>query len=174
MHVLISLGKVSATVLLLALGAMADCNAPKDVKELQNCWKQLWDSNQLDSFMQLYAENATLLRSSGGRFVNRKDIKTYWEQVRNAANVKFEISLLPPVMVGDLGYDSGNYQENDTAKKDNTTGHEEGGYLVVAEKFKDKWLIVQQVFVVVKPQPVAPCVACFASATFGRLAHPFL
>jgi ketosteroid isomerase-like protein len=150
MRILRSLAMVSATVLLLALSALADCSAPKNVKELQDCWQQLWASdNQFDSLMQLYADDATLLRSSGGRFVGRTEIKGYWEHARNTTNVKFSFPALTPVEKGELGYDSGSYDEDRTGKNDNTKSHEHGGYLLLAEKSKDKWLIVQQVFVVI-------------------------
>jgi ketosteroid isomerase-like protein len=146
MQMLRSLATLIATVVLLALGALGDCSSPKGVGELQDCWQQLWNNNEFDSLMQLYAENATLLRRSG-QFVGRTDIQTYWERVRNPAYATFSTSIVPVATV-DLGYGSGTFTEDDRLKKNGTVIHHQGGYLVVAQKFKDKWLIVQQAFVV--------------------------
>jgi hypothetical protein len=53
-------GVFAALVLLIPIGAFADCAAPPTIKELQQCWQDNWNAKKLDSVMQLYAADATL------------------------------------------------------------------------------------------------------------------
>ena|ERR1700686_4199890 len=158
MRTLRSFGAVGVLALLISIGARANCTAPATIKELQQCWQDNWNNKKLDSVMQLYADNATLIRGDG-TLINRPAIETYWKGLIN--NVQFSISVVAPTEKGDLGYDIGGYQEN-IALKDNKQDQQKGAYSVVAEKVGEKWLVVLQVFVVQKGPTVAPAVQMFS------------
>jgi ketosteroid isomerase-like protein len=147
-------------VLGLAFGARADCDGPKTVAELRDCWQQSWDSKQIDAVVQLYADDGVLI-TGDGRFQGHADIKTYLKTKMDSGNVQFAFDSLTHVEPNKFGYDSGTFSENSTS----TSGaaQQDGSYLFVARRDEKGTLsIVQQAFVVKKPRPpVAPCPQCF-------------
>lgn len=152
---------VVAAILGMTFGVRADCNSPKTITELQNCWQQSWNSKQLDAVVQLYADNGTLV-TADGRFQGRVNIKTYLKQKMDSGNIQFAFETLAHVEPNAVGYDGGTFQENGTL----TSGgpqQQGGSYLLVARRDdKGKLVIEQHAFVAKKPgPPAAPCTACF-------------
>lgn len=154
---------VCTAVLGLVLGASADCNSPKTIADLRDCWQESWNQKQLDAVVQLYANDGTLL-TGDGRFHGPNDIKAYLKTKIDSASIQFVFSSVEEVEPNKFGYDSGTFQEHITQKPGGATQQEDGNYLLVARKDdKGRLLIAQHAFVAKKAgTPPAPCAACFA------------
>lgn len=146
-------------VLGLALGASADCNSPKTIAELRDCWKQSWNRQNLEAVVQLYANDGSLI-TGDGRFHGPSDIKAYLKPKIDSA-LQFEFSSIEHAEPSDLGYDSGTFQQRITPKTGGEAQQQDGSYLLVARKDKGRWLIVQHAFIAKKAgTPPAPCAVC--------------
>jgi ketosteroid isomerase-like protein len=157
------LALVCASVLAVALTATAQCSSPKTTDELRQCWQDSWNKKQLDSVLQLYADDGTLL-TADGRFHGRDAIKAYFVSKMDAANVQFALVSIEKSAPNKIGYDSGSFQETSIQKNGGPAQQQDGNYLLIAQKDeKGNLLIVQHAFVAKKPSPAAaPCGACFA------------
>jgi ketosteroid isomerase-like protein len=91
------------------------------MKRLRDTWVQEFNAGHADKVVDLYAQEAVLMRRNGSILV----------QARN-----YTLESLHAEHSGDLGYDTGIYNEN--------FPHHlaEGNYLIVVKRIKGEWKIV--------------------------------
>ena len=105
------------------------------VERLRNTWVQEFNAGHADKVAALYAEEAVLMRGNGSVH-NRDSILAELQRSITAEAHNYVVHSLHCEHSGDLGYDTGMYNEN-------FPNHlAEGNYLVVVKRIKGEWKIV--------------------------------
>lgn len=105
------------------------------IKKLRDTWVQEFNAGHADKVAALYAEEAVLMRGNGSLH-NRDSIQAELQRSITAQAYNYSVHSLHSEHSGDLGYDTGVYNE----KFPNHLA--EGNYLVVVKKIKGEWKIV--------------------------------
>ena len=115
------------------------------IKELRDTWVRQFNAGHADKVAALYAEEAVLMRRNGSVH-NRDSILTELERSIAARANNYTIESLHAEHSGDLGYDTGVYNENLPHRT------AEGNYLMVVKRIDGEWKIVAHA-AVPNPQP---------------------
>ena len=139
-------------------------HAAEPIDHVRAEWIRDFNAKNLSSLMALYSHDAALLPPSGERIAGQDKIAVYFNQLFGAASRVF---IKPESdntdISGDLGFDSGHYEEtvkrpgggsamtNSSMANSSIGGgggqtQQTGSYLVVLRRQTGKWLIVQQAF----------------------------
>jgi hypothetical protein len=112
--------------------------------------------------MSLYAEDAAIMPPTGERIVGKEKVAAYFKQLFDSAtSVDAKVTSESTHAVGELGYDSGTYEETIVGGGTKISGKvvisgnvkiqgggsrsiSNGCYLVVLKYESDNWLIVEQ------------------------------
>lgn len=106
------------------------------VKRIRETWAQEFNAGHADKVAALYAEEAVLMRGSGSVH-NRDSIQAELERsIATAQGHNYSLVSLHAENSGDLGYDTGIYNE------DFPHHVSEGNYLIVLRKLQGEWRIV--------------------------------
>jgi len=105
------------------------------IKKLRDTWVQEFNAGHADKVAALYAEEAVLMRGNGSVH-NRDSILAELQRSITAEAHNYTVHSLHAEHSGDLGYDTGIYNE----KFPNHLA--EGNYLVVVKRIKGEWKIV--------------------------------
>jgi ketosteroid isomerase-like protein len=105
------------------------------IKKLRDTWVQEFNAGHADKVAALYAEEAVLMRGNGSVH-NRDSILAELQRSITAEAHNYIVHSLHSEHSGDLGYDTGMYNEK--------FPHHlaEGNYLVVVQRIKGEWKIV--------------------------------
>ena len=105
------------------------------MKKIRDTWVQEFNAGHADKVAALYAEEAVLMRRNGSVH-NRDSIVAELQRSISAHAHGYTLDSLHAEHSGDLGYDTGIYNEN--------LPHHiaEGNYLIVVKKIKGEWKIV--------------------------------
>jgi len=105
------------------------------IKKLRDTWVQEFNAGHADKVAALYAQEAVLMRRNGSVH-NRDSILAELQRSITAEAHNYTVHSLHAEHSGDLGYDTGIYNEN--------FPHHvaEGNYLVVVKRIKGEWKIV--------------------------------
>jgi ketosteroid isomerase-like protein len=105
------------------------------IKKLRDTWVQEFNAGHADKVAALYAEEAVLMRRNGSVH-NRDSILAELQRSITAEAHNYIVHSLHAEHSGDLGYDTGIYNEN--------FPHHlaEGNYLMVVKRIKGEWKIV--------------------------------
>jgi ketosteroid isomerase-like protein len=106
------------------------------IKKIRDTWVQEFNAGHADKVAALYAEEAVLMRRNGSVH-SRDSIQAELQRSITAAEAHdYTVESLHAEGSGDLGYDTGIYNEN--------LPHHvaEGNYLMVVKKIKGEWKIV--------------------------------
>ena len=141
----IALGQVPAKS-----AAGREAGKPEDfdtaIKRIRETWVQEFNAGHADKVAALYAPEAVLMRRSGSVH-NRDSILTDLQRSINAAEARhYVVYSLQAEGSGDLGYDTGAYNE------DFPHHVAEGNYLMVIKRIQGEWKIVAHA-AVPNPQP---------------------
>jgi ketosteroid isomerase-like protein len=113
--------------------------APDDfaavMQKMRDTWVQEFNAGHADKVAALYAQEAVLMRRNGSVH-NRDSILAELQRSINAEAHNYTVHSLHAERSGDLGYDTGIYNEN--------FPHHvaEGNYLMVVKRIKGEWKIV--------------------------------
>ena len=105
------------------------------MKKIRDTWVQEFNAGHADKVAALYAQEAVLMRRNGSVH-NRDSIQAELQRsITNKAN-NYTVHSLHVERSGDLGYDTGIYNEN--------VAHHvaEGNYLIVVKRIEGQWKIV--------------------------------
>jgi ketosteroid isomerase-like protein len=105
------------------------------MKKIRDTWVQEFNAGHADKVAALYAQEAVLMRRNGSVH-NRDSIQAELQRsITNKAN-NYTVHSLHVERSGDLGYDTGIYNEN--------LPHHvaEGNYLIVVKRIEGEWKIV--------------------------------
>ena len=105
------------------------------IKKLRDTWVQEFNAGHADKVAALYAEEAVLMRGNGSVH-NRDSILAELQRSITAEAHNYTVHSLHAEHSGDLGYDTGIYNE----KFPNHVA--EGNYLVVVKRIEGEWKIV--------------------------------
>jgi ketosteroid isomerase-like protein len=105
------------------------------IKKLRDTWVQEFNAGHADKVAALYAEEAVLMRGNGSVH-NRDSILAELQRSITAEAHNYTVHSLHTEHSGDLGYDTGIYNEK--------FPHHvaEGNYLVVVKRIEGEWKIV--------------------------------
>lgn len=105
------------------------------MKKLRDTWAREFNAGHADKVAALYAEEAVLMRRNGSVH-NRDSILAELQRSITNEGHNYILSSLHAEHSGDLGYDTGIYNEN--------FPHHlaEGNYLLVVKRIKGEWKIV--------------------------------
>jgi len=105
------------------------------MKKIRDTWVQEFNAGHADKVAALYAEEAVLMRRNGSVH-NRDSIVAELQRSISAQAHNYTLDSLHAEHSGDLGYDTGIYNEN--------LPHHiaEGNYLIIVKKIKGEWKIV--------------------------------
>lgn len=106
------------------------------VKRIRETWVQEFNAGHADKVAALYADEAVLMRRSGSLH-NRDSIQADLQRSITAAQARnYIVQSLHSEGSGDLGYDTGMYNE------DVRSHVAEGNYLIVLKRIHGEWKIV--------------------------------
>jgi len=105
------------------------------IKKLRDTWVQEFNAGHADKVVDLYAPEAVLMRRNGSVH-NRDSILAELQRSVTAGARNYTLDSLHAEHSGDLGYDTGIFNEN---LPHHVT---EGNYLMVVKKIKGEWKIV--------------------------------
>ena len=105
------------------------------IKKLRDTWVQEFNAGHADKVAALYAQQAVLMRGNGSVH-NRDSILAELQRSITAEAHSYIVHSLHSEHSGDLGYDTGMYNE----KFSNHLA--EGNYLVVVQRINGEWKIV--------------------------------
>ena len=105
------------------------------IKRLRDTWVQEFNAGHADKVAALYAPEAVLMRRNGSVH-NRDSILAELQRSITAEAHNYTVESLHAESSGDVGYDTGIYNEN--------FPHHlaEGNYLMVVKRIKGEWKIV--------------------------------
>jgi ketosteroid isomerase-like protein len=105
------------------------------MKKIRDTWVQEFNAGHADKVAELYAEEAVLMRRNGSVH-NRDSILAELQRSITARAGNYTVHSLHAESSGDLGYDTGIYNEN-------LPNHlAEGNYLMVVKRINGVWKIV--------------------------------
>jgi ketosteroid isomerase-like protein len=106
------------------------------IKRIRETWVQEFNAGHADKVAALYADEAVLMRRSGSLH-NRESIQADLQRSITAAQAQnYIVQSLHSESSGDLGYDTGMYNE------DVRSHVAEGNYLIVLKRIDGEWKIV--------------------------------
>jgi ketosteroid isomerase-like protein len=105
------------------------------MKTIRDTWVQEFNAGHADKVAALYAEEAVLMRRTGSVHNRDSILAELQRSITREAN-NYTVHSLHAEASGDLGYDTGIYNEN--------FPHHvaEGNYLMVVKRIKGEWKIV--------------------------------
>jgi ketosteroid isomerase-like protein len=105
------------------------------MKKIRDTWVQEFNAGHADKVAALYAQEAVLMRGNGSVH-NRDSILAELQRSITAQAKNYTVHSLHAEHSGDLGYDTGIYNEN--------LPHHvaEGNYLIVVKRIEGEWKIV--------------------------------
>ena len=105
------------------------------MKKIRDTWVQEFNAGHADKVAALYAQEAVLMRRNGSVH-NRDSILAELQRSITAEARNYTVHSLHTEHSGDLGYDTGIYNEN---FPDHLA---EGNYLIVVKRMEGEWKIV--------------------------------
>lgn len=115
------------------------------IKQVRDTWVREFNAGHADKVADLYAQEAVLMRRNGSVH-NRDSILTELKRSVDARANNYTVQSLHSEHFGELGYDTGVYNENLPHRT------AEGNYLMVVKKMNGEWKIVAHA-AVPNPQP---------------------
>jgi ketosteroid isomerase-like protein len=115
------------------------------IKQLRDTWVREFNAGHADKVADLYAQEAVLMRRNGSVH-NRDSILSELKRSIAARANNYTVQSLHSEHSGDLGYDTGVYNENLPHRL------AEGNYLIVVKKIDGDWKIMAHA-VVPNPEP---------------------
>lgn len=108
----------------------------KAIKRIRETWVEEFNAGHADKVVALYAEEAVLMRGRGSVH-NRDSIEAELQRsITTAQGHNYTVESLHAEGSGDLGYDTGIYNE------DFPRHVAEGNYLIVIKRISGEWKIV--------------------------------
>ena len=164
------------TLLLLAIAAIktlpaqTSANSEKEIAKIREQWVANWNAKKLEPIVQLYAQDAVFLPSTGQRIEGREAIGSYLKQVMDSSAGKLSVKSLASEESAKLAFDSGSFEDTLKGGSAIISGHGtisgtvtitggggeqrqvKGSYLIVLKRGSDnKWLIQQHASTEVPP-----------------------
>ncbi|WP_263365835.1 YybH family protein [Edaphobacter bradus] len=126
------------------------------ITHLRTQWAEALHAKRLDDCLSLYASDAAFLEPRGSRIQGQQALHDLFQIAFSATDSTIQFTSTTIQTSGDLGFDSGSYQETTVLHGTNTTIPVSGNYLTIYRRTPDgRWLIVQQAWTA-KTTPLQP------------------
>ncbi|MCU1299782.1 MAG: Ketosteroid isomerase [Candidatus Sulfotelmatobacter sp.] len=132
------------------------------IADVRSEWVKNFIAKSITDLVALYSDDAALLLPSGERIVGKDKITAYFKQIFDSASgLRIKLDSDKTDSSGELGFDSGRYEETITQAGGGTVmsgivasgivvsgggsqSEHRGSYLSVLRRQTERWLIVQQ------------------------------
>jgi ketosteroid isomerase-like protein len=161
--------------LLVSVGSTFAVAQPskEGIEKIKEEWTKSFNSKNLTKLMSLYADDAEIMPPTGERIAGKEKVAAYFKQLFDSATtVDTKVASESTYAAGELGYDSGTYEQTVTRGGTTISGGvtisgnvkiqgggarsiSSGSYLVVLKHKSNNWLIVEQASTQ-KPQQSTP------------------
>jgi ketosteroid isomerase-like protein len=143
------------------------------IDKVREEWTNSFNSKNLPKLMSLYADDAAVMPPTGERIVGKEKVAAYFKQLFDSTTaVDVKVVSESTHAAGELGYDSGTYEQTVTRSGTTISGKvvlsgnvkiqgggvrsvSSGSYLVVLKYESNNWQIVEQASTQ-KPQQSTP------------------
>jgi ketosteroid isomerase-like protein len=133
---------IAAAGLMAAMSGASGAELPRDVSAT---WASNWSAKKLDAVMRLYAPQPVILPASGERWEGTETIRRNLADQLARFNIDIRLQSRLGAMAGELGYDSGTYDETIVPLKYGKPRHFVGSYLFLFQMQADgEWKILEQ------------------------------
>ena len=130
--------------LLFLLGASSPA-PPPDLAGISGAWAADWSAAKLDALMALYAPDAVFHPTSGERWVGTTEIRKNCAAGLSQFHASLHLQSLRSLSSGDLGFDSGAFEEDIVPVKGGKAMHSRGTYLFVfTRRPSGEWKVLEQ------------------------------
>ena len=118
-------------------------------------WAALWSAKNLAAVMELYAPRPVFLPTIGPRWEGTDNIRKNFAGILSAYDPQIRLRSIASESSGDLGYDSGVYDETITPAKGGKPIASKGSYLFVFQRQEagGSWRILEQTWTSDAPPP---------------------
>jgi ketosteroid isomerase-like protein len=130
----------------LGLGAQAAPVRVGPVEDVSQQWAGFWNAKNLDATMTLYAPEPVFLPASGERWAGPAQLRRNFARVLKKFDPRLSLQSLKSETSGNLGYDSGTFDEVLAPAKGGKAIHAKGNYLFVFQRPNRRggWKILEQ------------------------------
>jgi ketosteroid isomerase-like protein len=133
------------------------------IEKIRAEWVNSFKSKNLEKLMSLYADDAAVMPPTGERIVGKEKVTAYFKNLFDSATtLDVKVGSEITKSDGELGYDSGSYEQvvmrggtkisggvvisgNVTIQGGGSREVSNGSYLVVLRHESNNWVIIQQV-----------------------------
>jgi ketosteroid isomerase-like protein len=122
-----------------------------DIGAARDRWAAAFNAKQLDAVMATYAKDAVFMPVTGNRVVSAMAIRVLYERLWQAMTPAITLHSRVVERIGDLAYDSGDYEE--TLHATDGSLALAGAYLFVFRREAGEWHLVEQSFTEKGGQP---------------------
>ncbi len=124
---------------------MAAPAVPPDLRGVSRAWAADWSAAKLDDLMALYAPDAVFHPISGVRWMGVPEIRRNCAAGLAQYRARLHLHSSASRSSGDLGYDSGTFEEDTTPIKGGQTVHSRGTYLFLFTREPNgSWKLLEQ------------------------------
>lgn len=135
-------------LVLASLVATAVCAAPLHATQIVDLgaeWAGYWNAKNLDAIMKLYAPEPVFLPTSGERWEGKAAIRRNFAAGLAQYDPNLTMKSVTAGVSGNLGYDSGTYDETVAPVKGGKAIRAKGNYLFLFQRQPNgRWKILEQ------------------------------
>ena len=143
-----------STYLAAAVVCISACRPALAADSLSAEWARDWSARKLEAIMQLYAPKPVFLPAVGPRWNGTEAIRKNFSALVTAYIPHIVVRSIDSARSGDLGYDSGTYEETIKAVRGGRSIHARGNYLFVFQRQRSgDWKILEQTWTDLEQPP---------------------
>jgi ketosteroid isomerase-like protein len=146
------MSRLAIAIVASLLAISPTLGTPVTPTDITQQWAADWRSKKLDAIMVLYASEPVFSPGAGGRWVGAAVIRKNFAAVLAQYTADLDLQSLRSSSSGELGYDSGSYEEVVTPVRSGATLHYKGNYLFLFQRQKTgAWKILEQTWTAYDP-----------------------
>jgi ketosteroid isomerase-like protein len=127
--------------------ATASTSTPDIFATFRSQWARNLHEKRIDASVVEYAPDADFIDPNGARISGTQAIRRLFETVTTTYDSDIAFTSKRVVQSGNLGFDSGTYDETLIVRATGKTQHAVGSYLTIYQRGPTgEWLIVQQIW----------------------------
>jgi ketosteroid isomerase-like protein len=132
--------------------ASAQSSTSASLAKIRDAWVQDLHTKQLEPILSFYAPDAVFHQPTGERIIGAAALRTLFQNIMGMFDSDLTLHSQNLEASGDLGYDSGDYQEVLTTITTGAKINSKGSYIIIFKRQSDgTWKVIQQVFTGIPP-----------------------